>query len=245
MVNEKSFIARAGSSRLLIAALIALLAIMSVGCAPRETTGATVSNAEMESIAIGTHIEDVHAALGEPHGQLYGFWGDIYDMKKGGSAVIYYDGEGLVERITIHTGENDPQISDTTYETFRQVILKLYRDDPGLNQDIDYIAIDTTNIPTLIMAQLIPAMQDWANEHGWTLLDDTYESLTQKGYISWDMGFEKGLLFRFENVIITDSKVIMNVTKYRAPLGAIGGKYIARLMDGEWILEEPTEFWIS
>lgn len=42
---------------------------------------------------------EVHKFLGEPVGQLSGFWGDIYQNSEKQSVIVYYDENGKVELV--------------------------------------------------------------------------------------------------------------------------------------------------
>ena len=103
---------------ILMLVAVVLLTVFITGCATNEslskpenpedkdavTTSGTLPGTsldidDIEKIDMGTPIDDVHAALGDPAGQLSGLWGDVYALEDGGKVIFYYDADGLVERI--------------------------------------------------------------------------------------------------------------------------------------------------
>lgn len=64
------------------------------------------STLRIDKIKVGDSVDYVHATLGEPSGQLFGFWGDIYVVESVGKVIIYYDSEGLVDQVKYFDDEN-------------------------------------------------------------------------------------------------------------------------------------------
>lgn len=84
---------------------------------------------QLEEKLIGFSEEAIHNSWGEPDAHLSGFWGDIwhFDKKNNRNIILYYDGDGKVEHITVN--EN---VSSFSYEEALQV----YREnDPGIKYD--------------------------------------------------------------------------------------------------------------
>jgi ABC-type transport system substrate-binding protein len=135
--------------------------------------------------------------------------------------------------------------STTVSEAFQQLFLYLYELDSGLNYGTKYIAVDPTNVPEPIAELLIPVIRKLTDENGWEFLIDTYEGLVEKGYVDESQGnyFVEGLLFRFENIKISDNALEVDASKFRSGLGAIGGTYTVSL-DGLWRIESSKN-WIS
>ena len=72
----------------------------------------TVPLADIERIQMGMTVDEVHGLLGEPHGSLSGFWGDVYFSDDGKRATIYYDGNS--ETVINILLEHHKTGSDTT-----------------------------------------------------------------------------------------------------------------------------------
>ena len=61
---------------------------------------------DIDNIKVGDSVDQVHETLGEPSGQLSGFWGDIYVLEYGKQAIIYYDSNGTVEQVKLSIDGN-------------------------------------------------------------------------------------------------------------------------------------------
>jgi hypothetical protein len=134
--------------------------------------------------------------------------------------------------------EDDP--SDPYYLIFKQ----LFQTDDALNDKIKYIAIDFSKADTADASDFIALIKSFCDEHGYTLLEDNYEGLVEKGYIK-ELYFEEGIIISFENVILSAHKMTAEGTKWRSGLGAIGAKFSLLEQDGKWELSETTNHWIS
>lgn len=64
-----------------------------------------ISTTGIDKIKVGDTVDYVHETLGEPAGQLFGLWGDIYGLESGEKVIIYYDSEGKVEQVKYFTEE--------------------------------------------------------------------------------------------------------------------------------------------
>jgi len=135
--------------------------------------------------------------------------------------------------------------AETLYDAFYQLVLHLYKMDSGLNPEIKYIAIDMTGVPESATALLEAELRMWAKSLGCELLIDTYAGLVESGKISEHAGFKDGLLFQFDSAVFDGETMVVNVSKYRAPLGAVGAEFTVRFSDWEWVIEEPTAIWMA
>ena len=76
-------------------------------------SGETVPLADIEKIKEGMTVDEVHSILGEPHGMLSGFWGDVYDVDNGSQVIIYYDNDSRkVREILLSDIDNMPDNSN-------------------------------------------------------------------------------------------------------------------------------------
>lgn len=119
-------------------ALSLALMLALVGCVSKSVETSEIlelseisnyTQKRLEEKLIGLSEEEIHNSWGEPDGLLSGFWGDIwhFDKENNRKIILYYDGDGKVEHITIN--EN---VSAFSYEEALQV----YRgNDPGVKYD--------------------------------------------------------------------------------------------------------------
>lgn len=138
------------------------------------------------------------------------------------------------------TRDNIPDALDG----YKIVIDKLYNEDKGLNDDIKYIAIDTSmmaNLTDETKAKLLKQLENY----GLTVLNMTYNELEEQGYIQ-DLYFKEGVLFKIEDEPMKNNTIKMNVSKWRSGLGAIGyNGLIIKCNNDEWEIIKIGESWIS
>lgn len=127
---------------------------------------------------------------------------------------------------------------------YTTVIDKLYEEDSGLNSNIKYIAIDTSQIVNLNdeeKAELLKELEDYNLE----VLDMTFEELEKEGYIE-DLYFEEGIFFEIEDEHIKRNSITMDISKWRSGLGAIGyDGTVIKYKNGEWEIQKQGDAWIS
>ena len=120
----------------------------------------------------------------------------------------------------------------------------LYANDEALNSEITYITLDLTQSKQENPARLIALMDSFCQKNGFTLLLDTIEGLTEKGYIK-DLYFEEGIVISYEDQLSDQTSLITAAQKWRSGLGAIGADYSVRLKDNVWEITAKTNEWIS
>lgn len=137
--------------------------------------------------------------------------------------------------------ENNAADAGDAYYT---LFLKLYGDDTGLNSDIKYIAVDLTRAKLADTGRFLELMEAFCEDEGLTLMQDTVEGLTEKGYIR-DLYFEHGIVVAFADSSLTDTMLHTQASKWRSGLGAIGGDYTLEKKAGIWTVTASDNNWIS
>ena len=134
-------------------------------------------------------------------------------------------------------------ISNSQAKAYFSVFEALYKKDTGLNNG-KYLALDLTKAKLTDKTQLIKLMHDFCNSHGYTLLQDTFEELKEKGYIK-NLSFNDGFLITFNDKELTQKKLITSAKKWCSGLGAIGAEYTVEKKNDIWQITKGTNFWIS
>lgn len=113
-------------------------------------------------------------------------------------------------------------LSDTNYlPLFFQVMDDLYHTDEGLNSDISYVAVDTSNLTMLSEWEKEGLVYALGTKYALTGLQGTFDELVDQGYIDGDaLYFEEGILFRFDIKATTAKTVKFDIEKWRGGLGA-------------------------
>lgn len=127
---------------------------------------------------------------------------------------------------------------------YTAVIDKLYIEDMALNNDIKYIAVDTSLINSLSVEETTRMLKE-IEKYGYTVLNKTFEELEQEGYIK-DLYFEEGILFKIKDEPINRNSITMDVSKWRSGLGAIGYDDLRiEYINGRWEITKAGSAWIS
>lgn len=150
----------------------------------------------------------------------------------------------LILSITVFTAACTQSEEVDKVGAYTTVIDKLYEEDSALNSNIKYIAIDTSLIVNLNDEEKAELLKELEN-YGFTVLDMTIEELKEKGYVK-DLYFEEGILFEIEDEPIKRNSIIMDISKWRSGLGAIGyDGTVVKYKNGKWEIEKQGNAWIS
>ncbi len=127
---------------------------------------------------------------------------------------------------------------------YTTVIDKLYNEDMALNHDIKYIAVDTSLINNLSEEQKSELLKE-IEKYGYIVLDMTFDKLEEQGYIE-ELYFKEGILFNIEDKPMSGNAILMNVSKWRSGLGAIGYNDLkVEYKNGNWKITKTGSAWIS
>lgn len=129
-------------------------------------------------------------------------------------------------------------------KAYMEVFYELYKQDPGLNGDIIYIALDLSDVLLTDTEPLIALMQAFCHANGFSLLLDTMDGLMEKGYIL-DLYFKDGIVIGFSDTRLTVNELVTSARKWRSGLGAIGADYTVAKSGFFWAITETGGFWIS
>lgn len=129
-------------------------------------------------------------------------------------------------------------------EAYTTVIDKLYTEDRGMNNDIKYLAVDTSrmvNLTDKTKAELLKEL----NKYGLIVLDMTFKDLEKQGYIE-DLYFKEGILIQIEDQPIENNSIKMKASKWRSGKGATGYNQLTiEYTEGKWKITELTDAWKS
>ena len=135
------------------------------------------------------------------------------------------------------------QTTDTE-KAYYLLFEKLWQEDDGLNDGIQYISLDLTKAKLEDTAPLVKLVKDFCNKNGYELLSLTFEQLKEQGYIE-DLYFDKGVLFSFEDQELNETVLKTDGKKWRSGLGAIGATYTVEKKSDGWAITGEEGAWIS
>ena len=139
---------------------------------------------------------------------------------------------------------NEEGLPPDPIDAYLLVIDKLYEDDIALNDNIKYLAINTTTMANLNQEGRVTLLEE-LEKYGYTVLDMTFDELEKEGYIR-DLYFKEGILIRIEDEVMEDNIIKMNASKWKSGLGAIGYDGMTLEYNGEiWEVTGLVSNWIS
>ncbi len=145
----------------------------------------------------------------------------------------------------IEANEKDNTTEESIYSEIYIVALESFMSlDEALNHEMKYIAI---NNETLIKATEadVDSVVDYFKKYGVDVINESYNTLKEKDMVI-DEFYIEGVLLEIETVeFLSEDKVVVEGSKYKSGLGAIGVKAILIKEDGHWILESADITWIS
>ena len=138
---------------IIVAIMIAIAA--AVGFMTNKTRIATPPNenslsilvSDIEKVKKGMTVEEVHSVLGEPHGMLSGFWGDVYNVDDGSQLTIYYDNDSKkVQEILLNTSNSFIGNSTNKIMSINDLRMLAKKGDAlGIEDFADYLGINLSS----------------------------------------------------------------------------------------------------
>jgi len=99
-----------------------------------------------------------------------------------------------------------------------------------------YIAVDLTGVILSDTSGLLALIGDFCKKHGYTLLEDTWEGLKEKGFLEPIFedrySFNDGILISFTDIDLKEDKLVTMGGKSSGP--GIGARFTAEKKDGVW-----------
>lgn len=136
-----------------------------------------------------------------------------------------------------------PTVSEDSNPYF-VLFQELFSADPGLNSEIQYISVDLSNVKLADTSDYIELMKAWCEKNGYLLLEQTFDQLVEGGWII-DLGFKDGILISYEDVSLSEDKLVTDAKKWRSGDGAIGAEYTLTIKNGKWSISKTDKQWIS
>lgn len=129
-------------------------------------------------------------------------------------------------------------------EAYLEAIDLVYNTSPELNNNLKYLAIDTSvliNLDEEGRTLLLEGLKNYNVE----VLDCSFEELGEQGYLK-DALFENGLFLKIEDTPVTNNQIQISPSKWRSTTYAAGlSKIILTLQDNTWTLTESGIPWLQ
>lgn len=118
--------------------------------------------------------------------------------------------------------------------------------DPGLNQSMDYIAVDMETFTELDTGDKESILRSLETKYGIDALDASFEELKAQGLYEEESGSLAGILLTIEEMEYNfNGSVTFTGAKMKSGLGAVGVESTLEFDGSRWIIQESQQTWIS
>ena len=159
---------------------------------------------------------------------------------------IIYFASVMILALLLSACSNGENPKEHLAEIYSVALNSIMKEDPGLNDGMEYIAIDMTNLNDLDEKDKEEILSTIKKEYKVDVMIATYEELKEKGLSNPDTGELYGVLLKLDKVDFKiNNQIFFEASKYRSGLGAIGVEGIIHFNEGEWEIKELKHTWIS
>ncbi|MFF2089251.1 peptide ABC transporter substrate-binding protein [Paenibacillus sp. NPDC058174] len=116
--------------------------------------------------------------------------------------------------------------------------------DEGLNEGMQYIAIDMSNFKDVAVADKKQILTNF-EKYNVKVMEATYEQLREDGLYDHQTMVLTGVLLRVEKTEISTNKMVVEGSKFRAADEATGTKVIVGYKNGKWQVSKEEGIWKS
>ncbi|MGG3916382.1 peptide ABC transporter substrate-binding protein [Rossellomorea vietnamensis] len=146
--------------------------------------------------------------------------------------------------LTACSGGENPK--DHLGEIYTIALDALMEEDKALNSDMTFIAIDMSHLDGVDEKQKKAIIRHFEDQYKVEVMDATMDELEEKGYYNPDTNALEGLLLQIEKVDFTfNDHVLIEGSKFKSGIGAVGLRIEVEYEDGEWQLKKSELNWIS
>lgn len=131
-------------------------------------------------------------------------------------------------------------------EIYSVALDSLMKQDEALNSDMEYIAIDLSNSEEVDENDKKEILNYFKEKYKVNVMDATLEQLEENGLYNPEIMLLDGVLLKIEKVDFKfNNKILIEGSKYRSGLGAIGVEVKVHYKDNKWKAKEVKMTWIS
>jgi len=116
--------------------------------------------------------------------------------------------------------------------------------DPALNHEMTYIAVNFDNLGYMTEA-IQESIEIYLSKYQVPVINESYATLVEKNMLI-DDDYIKGILIDFDSIIyVADDEFLIEASKFKSGLGAVGVEVILKKVDGVWSVISAKITWIS
>ena len=147
-------------------------------------------------------------------------------VKEGDLLTVTFDGSVQAIWPSILSGVSAVQITgheETLVPFYTEKLLELFKEDEGLNHEIQRISLDLTGVQNLTDAEKTAVEYILWCKSGVEVFAETMAELKEQGFLGEDgMYYETGILLTMEDTALENGSFLLSAMKWRSGLGAIG-----------------------
>jgi hypothetical protein len=166
--------------------------------------------------------------------------GEIIEIAYNGIIMESYPAQITADRVEV----KETRLMDG----YQAVIEDIFKEDEGLNSDLEMVVIDTSALEELSGLEKEKLLGNLKNIFGLEVREGTYDQLVKEGIIDdKELYFDKGILIKITEPSHNNqiSEITCGISKWKSGLGAIGSDHVtASLKKTGWIIEKK-EVWKS
>jgi hypothetical protein len=118
--------------------------------------------------------------------------------------------------------------------------------DPGLNQSMDYIAVDMETLTELDAGDKKGILRALETKYGVEAIDASFEELKAQGLYDEESGSLDGILLTFEKMEYNfNGSVTFTGAKMKSGVGAAGVQSTLEFDGSRWKIQESKQTWVS
>lgn len=131
-------------------------------------------------------------------------------------------------------------------EIYSVALDAIMEQDPGLNTDMEFIAIDMSNFKDVDESDKEEIISYFKEKYKVEVIDANFDVIEEKGLYNPETLVLDGVLLGIKNIDFNDNnEVVFEGSKYRSGDGAAGIEGKIQYKDNKWTIKEVKMIWIS
>jgi len=116
--------------------------------------------------------------------------------------------------------------------------------DPALNHEMTYIAVNFDNLGNMTEA-IQESIEIYLSKYQVPIINESYATLVEKNMLI-EENYINGILIDFDSIVyISDNELLIQASKFKSGLGAVGVEVILKKVDGVWSVISAEITWMS
>jgi len=116
--------------------------------------------------------------------------------------------------------------------------------DPALNHEMTYIAVNFDNMKNMT-EDIQESIESYLSKYQVPIINESYATLVEKNMLI-EENYINGILIDFDSIVyVSEDELLIEGSKYKSSLGAVGVEVVLKRVDGVWTVISAEMTWIS